>query len=135
MKVLKTIIKNSPSPVLAGEGARRAGEGMKKFARELRKTPTDAEIYLWRLLRNRKFYAFKFRRQHPIGGYIADFICHEKKLIIELDGNQHKENSYYDHERIIYLERLGYKILRFWNDVLFKETASVLEVIYQNLSD
>ncbi len=97
-----------------GEGARRAGEGMKIFAQALRKKSTDAEIYLWRLLRNRKFHGFKFRRQHPIGGYIVDFICHERRLIIELDGSQHKENVRYDHERTVYLRKLGYRVLRFW---------------------
>jgi very-short-patch-repair endonuclease len=108
---------------------------MKLLAQELRKKSTDAEMYLWSLLRNRKFHGFKFRRQHPIGGYIVDFICHERKLVIELDGNQHKENFCYDQERTAYLEKLGYKVLRFWNNALFKETSHVLEAIYQSLQN
>jgi very-short-patch-repair endonuclease len=106
---------------------------MKIFAQQLRKKFTETEIYLWRILRNRKFQGFKFRRQHPIENYIVDFICHSKKLIIELDGSQHLENVLYDKERMIYLKGLGYKVLRFWNNTVFKETSFILEVIYHNL--
>jgi adenine-specific DNA-methyltransferase len=108
---------------------------MKILARQLRKKSTEAEIYLWRLLRNRKFHGFKFRRQHPIENYIVDFICESGKLIIELDGNQHRENIFYDKERTVYLERLGYKVLRFWNNTVFKETRGVLAVIYHVLQN
>jgi very-short-patch-repair endonuclease len=106
---------------------------MKVFAQNLRRESTEAEIYLWSLLRNRKFHGFKFRRQHPIGGYIVDFICYSQKLIIELDGSQHRDRFHYDNERTKYLRILGYRILRFWNNMVFKETSKVLEIIYQAL--
>ena len=104
---------------------------MRERARTLRKSATDAENKLWDFLRNKKFHDFKFRRQHGIKNYIVDFVCLEKKLIIELDGSQHLYNKNYDDNRTQALEELGYKIIRFWNDEVFKETVAVLEKIYQ----
>lgn len=105
-------------------------------AKSLRKYLTDAEQKLWQLLRNRKFFGYKFRRQYWITGkYIVDFICLEKKLIIEVDGSQHLEQEIYDNERTAVLQRLHYKVTRYWNhDVLYR-TQIVLEDIYKNLQD
>ena len=88
------------------------------LARKLRKQQTPEETKMWNLLRNHQYKNLAFKRQHPIGNYIVDFICLEKKLIIEIDGGQHNEinNVEYDKQRTIFLERKGYKVIRFWNN-------------------
>ncbi len=83
--------------------------------RSLRKNPTPQEVILWSRLR-RKSLGHRFRRQHAIGKYIVDFCCTEKKLIIEIDGWQHKENIPYDTDRTVYFQGFGYMVLRFWNN-------------------
>jgi very-short-patch-repair endonuclease len=89
-------------------------------ARQLRSAQTDAERALWNVLRDRAVLNLKFRRQHPIGNYIADFCCIEKGLIIELDGSQHLDRVAQDEERTRWLNSHGFRVLRFWNeDVLF----------------
>ncbi|MHC1744397.1 MAG: endonuclease domain-containing protein [Syntrophobacteraceae bacterium] len=87
---------------------------MKERARQLRKSQTDAEKLLWRLLRNRQLCDCKFRRQHPIGPYIVDLVCQERWLILELDGGQHAIRARQDSERSAYLESRGFRVLRFW---------------------
>ncbi len=104
-------------------------------ARNLRKTATDAEQKLWSLLRRRQLEDHKFRRQEVIGNYIADFLCYEKRLIIELDGGHHLEIQDEDAERTQWLESQGYKVIRFWNDAVLKEPESVLEVILKALKE
>ena len=94
---------------------------------------TDAEALLWRYLRNRQINNYKFRRQHPIGRYIIDFVCLEKKLIIELDGGQHADQINYDENRSRWLEGEGYKVIRFWNNDIFDHTEVVLQEIYDEL--
>ncbi|MBN8685732.1 MAG: DUF559 domain-containing protein [Chitinophagales bacterium] len=86
-------------------------------ARALRKRETYTESVLWELLRNKKLDGLKFRRQHPLIEYIADFYCHEIKLVIELDGTVHNEdvNTDYDTARTIWMEELGVSVLRFSN--------------------
>jgi very-short-patch-repair endonuclease len=98
-------------------------------ARELRKNLTEAELTLWRHLRLRQFGGYKFRRQQPIGKYIVDFVCLEKRLIIEVDGGQHSEQVSYDLERSAWLEEQGFRVLRFWDNQVLKETEAVKEVI------
>jgi primosomal protein N' (replication factor Y) len=89
---------------------------------------TDPERLLWYFLRARRFVGCKFRRQHPIGPFIADFACVEQKLVIETDGGQHNESSR-DASRTRWLETEGWRVVRFWNgDVLYR-TNDVLEVI------
>ena len=78
-------------PLPAGEGKFPLDSELLSFARKLRKEATDAEQFMWRLLRNRRFYGFKFRRQHSAGKYALDFYCHEARLGVELDGGQHNE--------------------------------------------
>ena len=106
---------------------------LKQYARELRKNSTDAEKRLWYFLRANRL-GFKFKRQVPVKNFIVDFVCHEKRLIIELDGGQHQTNQVYDELRTIELNRCGFQVLRFWNTDVLRETNMVLEVIYKTLS-
>ena len=109
-------------------------EDLKTWAREMRKRMPDAEVLLWKLLRNRSIAGAKFRRQHPVGRYILDFYCDEKKLAIELDGSQHVNQSEYDQQRDVFLNTLGIRVLRFWNNQMLLETEAILEVIYLALT-
>src|SRR5215471_16587248 len=99
-----------------------------KRARELRVNMTDAERRLWSALRDRRLQRFKFRRQHPIGPFIADFACVEHRLIIEADGGQHAESDT-DARRTRWLEADGWYVLRFWNNDIMRNTEEVLETI------
>ena len=103
------------------------------FARELRNNMTDAEKKLWHHLKQRQIYGHKFRRQHPVGNYIADFVCLEKGLIIELDGGQHNENINADKIRTEFLNKQGFKVLRFWNNEVLKNIDGVKQVIAEEL--
>jgi len=94
---------------------------------------TETERALWRQLRLRQFGGYKFRRQQPIGRYIVDFVCLEKRLIIEVDGGHHSEQVAYDLERDAWLEKQGFSILRFWDNQVFKEIESVEEIIMSAL--
>jgi very-short-patch-repair endonuclease len=99
-------------------------------AQQLRRAPTDAERKLWYLLRSLKPLGVHFRRQAPIGIYIADFAWHAGKLIVELDGSQHaEERKSYDAQRTRWLESQGYRVLRFWNNEVLKSPRSVGEAI------
>jgi|SRR6185503_10596180 very-short-patch-repair endonuclease len=102
---------------------------MRQFAKELRINLTEAERLLWRHLRSRRLEGDKFRRQQVIGPYIVDFVCFQRRLIIELDGGQHAENISYDHRRTLFLEAAGFKVMRFWNNEVLGNTDSVLESI------
>ncbi len=105
-------------------------------ARNLRKNLTQQERKLWNILRNKQFHNLSFRRQHPIGNYIVDFICRSQKLIIELDGGQHNidENIRYDKERTIFLENLGFKVIRFWNNDIDNNIEGVIKFIEENIN-
>lgn len=96
-------------------------------ARPLRREATDAERRLWQHLRNRQLGGFKFKRQETIGWCIADFACVECRIVIEADGGQHSEVV--DHERSVYLHRLGWKVLRFWNNDILQNTDGALASI------
>ena len=104
-------------------------------ARALRKRMTDAERLLWRHLRNRELGGWKFRRQYPVGPFIVDFICVEKNVVIEVDGGQHAENEELDTQRSAYLNKMGYRVVRFWNNHVLQETEAVLEAIFAILAD
>jgi very-short-patch-repair endonuclease len=106
----------------------------KERSRQLRKNMTDAEQALWARLRRRQMQGCKFRRQHPLGRYIVDFVCLERKLIVEVDGGQHQEQAGYDDERSQWLEERGYRVLRFWNNQVLSQPDSVLQAIYNALS-
>lgn len=100
-------------------------------ARALRSHSTDAERLLWQRLRDRRLEGFKFRRQHPVAGYIADFACLEARLIVELDGGQHfePEAQVKDQGRTAVLQRAGFTVLRFDNRQMLQETDAVLAVV------
>ncbi|HMM55474.1 MAG TPA: endonuclease domain-containing protein [Candidatus Desulfobacillus sp.] len=98
-------------------------------AKQLRSNQTDAEQKLWYHLRAHRFMDLKFKRQKPLGRYIVDFVCVERKLIIELDGGQHAEQAAYDTERDDWLRSEGYAVLRFWNNEVMLEMEGVLERI------
>jgi len=93
---------------------------------------TEAEKRMWRLLRSRRLAGFKFRRQVPIGTYVADFVCYDARLIIELDGSQHVDSAH-DRKRDAWLSDDGYRVLRVWNNDLTHNEAGVLEAIWAAL--
>jgi len=99
----------------------------------MRRGPTDAEQKLWLLLRGRRFNDFKFRRQVRIGRYIADFVCLERRLIVEADGGQHAESSY-DAERDAWLVAQGFRVRRFWNADILQRPDEVAETIWTDLN-
>ena len=103
--------------------------------RNLRKNPTEAEKALWRHLRLRQIEGYKFRRQVPIGDYIADFVCLEKRLIIEVDGGQHSQKSSQDSKRDKWLNAQAFEVLRFWNNQVMGEIEAVKEAIRRALID
>lgn len=102
-----------------------------QYGRELRVTSTKAEKVLWEYLRNRNLGGLKFRRQHPIDKFIADFYCHEKKIVVELDGAIHddKMNAQYDEARTYELNGSGIKVIRFRNSEVENNMSLVLEEI------
>ena len=101
--------------------------------RELRNNPTDAERYLWSRLNRSQLCGCKFRRQQPIGKYIADFVCFEKNLIIELDGGQHSDTRIYDKARDKWLKDEGFVVLRFWNNEVMQNIDGVADVVMEKL--
>ena len=105
------------------------------IARKLRRTQTEAEEILWSHIRNRQLDAAKFRRQHPIGRYIADFYCHSAGLVIEIDGGIHSESSQaeYDGIREEILNQGGLTVLRLSNEQLLNDIEAALDVIRSHL--
>ncbi len=106
----------------------------KQFARHLRKNMTPEESLLWSRIRKKQIHGHRFRRQHPIGPYIVDFICLEENLIIEIDGGQHNQPSQEERYRADYLEKHGYQTLRFWNHEVRNELTAVLDTIARSLA-
>jgi len=104
-----------------------------RIARQLRVNQTDAETVLWNRIRNRQIEGHKFARQVPMLGYICDFVCRERKLIIEVDGGQHNESEA-DAIRDRRLMDEGYRLLRFWNNDVLGNTEGVLTAIQFELS-
>ena len=107
------MVKKAPS---AGAGER---------ARILRRDMTEAERRLWQMLRSRQTEGYRFRRQVPIGGFIADFVCHPARLIVEIDGGQHDPSSEAETSRTRFLEAEGYRVLRFWNNEVLDNPEGV----------
>ena len=103
-------------------------------ARALRVSMTDAERRLWACLRGRRLVGYKFRRQHPLGRYILDFACIEHRLAIEADGGQHSESAA-DERRTAWLERQGWRVLRFWNNEILANSEGVQEMILEALRE
>ncbi len=108
-----------------------------RIARTLRKRDTWAEKLLWRWLRDRRFSAYKFRRQHPFEGHVLDFFCSEALLDIELDGFQHgfPDQKFKDAQRDAWLEAQGIKVLRFWNSRLRRESQPIRDTIWRTLQE
>ena len=105
-------------------------------ARALRQSPTAAEQLLWRHLRNRQLAGAKFRRQHPLGPYILDFVCLAQGLVVEVDGGQHADlqAQAYDRQRSAWLQQQGLQVLRFWNHDVMQQTHEVLAQLLQALT-
>lgn len=101
---------------------------IRSLARAMRHAPTDAESALWRLLRDRRPSAMKWRRQFPLGPFVVDFVCLEHRLIVECDGSQHAENPH-DEKRDAWLIGEGFQIARFWNHEILRERANVIDTI------
>jgi very-short-patch-repair endonuclease len=125
-------------PAFAGQrGYKRLMEGkdLKAVSKILRKRFTPWEGKLWYHLRGGRFYGLKFKRQVPLGDYVVDFCCQEKKLVIELDGGQHnwEENRKADFNRQEYLILKGYRVLRFWNNEIDNNIEGVLEIIKKEI--
>lgn len=105
---------------------------IKQRARRMRKEMTDAERAVWMKVRGKRL-GYGFRRQHPIGNFIVDFVCIERGIIVELDGGQHSEQTEYDAQRTAWLEGQGYRVLRFWNHEALTELDAVVDVIARAL--
>ena len=105
----------------------------KSQARALRKNPTEAERTLWKHLRLRQLVGRKFRRQQPLGDHVVDFVCFEKKVIVELDGGQHAEQVAPDAQRTAWLGAQGFRVLRFWNHEVLRDMEAVKEAIREAL--
>ena len=101
-------------------------------ARRLRSNSTTAELRLWNRLRSRAIDGFKFVRQEPIGPYVVDLVCRERRLIVEIGGGQHADNKQ-DQLRDSWLRQHNYQVLRFWNNDVLQNTNGVLEIIAQSL--
>ena len=106
-----------------------------EVARELRKTMSVPERKLWRALSGRKVSGFKFRRQHPNGPYTADFICLERRLVVEVDGSQHAGDDQIEHDkrRTQWLQAEGYRVIRFWSNDVMQSIDGVVQSILDEL--
>ncbi len=141
--------RKSPSPQRGevGRGEDKTGKGEKHWhptpipsqllaaARALRKNMTDAEQRLWQCLRKKQVGGFRFRKQHPIGHFVLDFYCPERKLAIELDGGQHNQSAAIDkdRQRTEWLAQQGIQVLRFWNNEVFENLEGVLQRVWEVL--
>lgn len=115
-------------------GRRASNQRLLSNARRMRREPTDAERRFWFAVRAHRFGGCKFKRQYPIGPYIADFVCLERRLIVELDGGQHAQHVEYDAERTAYLQARGFRVLRYWNEEFLRNQMDVLEGIWRALN-
>ena len=102
-------------------------------ARRLRQRPTEAELKLWSALRHKQLEGYRFRRQVPIGEFVADFACLSERFIIEVDGGQHDIEREKDGARTAWLETRGYRVIRFWNNDVLGNLDGVVRVILQTL--
>jgi len=107
---------------------RPVSDAKQAFARKLRREMTEAEDRLWEELRGRRLDRLKFRRQVPVGAYVADFLCADAMLIVEVDGSHHADSEH-DRQRAAELNRRGFRVLRFWNDEVLREMNSVCDTI------
>lgn len=114
----------------------RERAGVRVHAQALRQNATDAENLLWRHVRAKQLGDCKFRRQHPLGPYVLDFVCLERGLVVELDEGQHSEGQqlHHDQVRTEWLQAQGYTVLRFWNHEVLQQTSDVLARVLQALT-
>lgn len=106
-----------------------ANQSIMEMAKALRKQMTYAESILWNRLNNKKILKVRFRRQHPISNFIADFYCHAARLVVEIDGEIHKSRVEYDEGRTAEMERFGIKVIRFRNDEIENKIEDVIHKI------
>jgi very-short-patch-repair endonuclease len=104
-------------------------------ARRLRTEMTDAELRLWMRLRCEQIDGYRFRRQVPMGPYVVDLVCLKARLVIEVDGGQHAQQSARDDRRTAWLASQGFKVLRFWDNDVLHQTGGVVEVIRAALAE
>ncbi len=104
-------------------------------ARHLRKNMTDAERKIWHSIKGKKIKNHRFRRQHPIGPYIVDFVCLENRIVIEIDGGQHAWQKETDEKRTKWLESEGYRVIRFWNNQIMNEFNGVIQILWNMLEE
>jgi very-short-patch-repair endonuclease len=129
------------SPKATGEGFvpqtprhRPTTKRIRDYAKKMRREPTDAEAKMWRLLRDRRLAQLKFRRQVPFQDFILDFVCFEKRLVVEIDGSQHADSGRDTvREAVLLAER--FRIARYWNNDVLQRPTSVLEDILAKLSE
>ena len=107
---------------------------IRDFAKKMRREPTEAETRIWRFLRDRQLSHLKFRRQVPFQNYILDFVCFDKRIIIEIDGSQHA-SSQRDATREAAFAAEGFRTLRYWNNDVLQTPAAVLEDILAKLAE
>ncbi|WP_264656841.1 endonuclease domain-containing protein [Azospirillum canadense] len=119
--VIPPVAKDKPTPLQTNRAV------------QLRRDSTEVEKIIWQKLRNAQMGA-KFRRQEPIVGFIVDFVAHDHRLVIELDGGQHADQAQYDERRTRMLEQAGFRVLRFWNNDVNDNLEGVLETIRTALS-
>ncbi|MDP4029850.1 MAG: endonuclease domain-containing protein [Gallionella sp.] len=105
----------------------------KQNSRRLRREMTDAEKLLWRHLRMEQFDGYKFRRQHPLGDFIVDFVCLDALLVLEVDGGQHTERTDSDANRTRWIETKGFCVMRFWNNEVLSNIEGVKLAIWNYL--
>jgi very-short-patch-repair endonuclease len=129
------------APKATGEGFvpqtphhRPTAKRIRNFARRMRREPTDAEAAMWRLLRDRRLAPFKFRRQVPVQDFILDFVCFERRIVIEIDGSQHASSAR-DAAREDVLMAEGFRIARYWNNDVLLQPSAVLEDILVKLAE
>jgi very-short-patch-repair endonuclease len=103
-------------------------------ARALRRDSTDAERRLWAVLRDRRLAGYRFRRQYPVGDFVVDFACTKHNLVVEADGGQHSDNEA-DLRRTAFLQREGWRVVRFWNNDVLANTEGVVETILRALQE
>lgn len=125
---MKESFRSHPHPNLPPQGGGRLPRTVAQ-AISLRKKMTKAEVRLWSKLRMRQLHGWKFRRQAPVGPYIADFLCHSPAMIVELDGDQHAWRITHDLRRDAFLRSEGFLVLRFWNNEVFTNIDGVLQRI------
>jgi very-short-patch-repair endonuclease len=131
------------SPVYGGGGPRSGGGGTVRdrernsriHAKSLRRSLTDAEVLLWSRLRRDSVKGWRFRRQHPIGPYIADFACTQPRVVIEVDGATHGSDAELAHDarRDAYMHRFGWRVIRLRNNDIYKNLDGIMEMIFETV--